>query len=265
MRQEIQLITKNDNSFYEIIEHLENENIIDWGYLSENLSKDINLDYFLEKHEDKIDFKRLSKNTNIPWSLDIIEKYLDKWSYTYLSENYYIPWTEKFILKHIEKWIWGGYKSGNGHKSSEYFVGGLSKNPSLPINIPFLKKIEHKIDFRSFGMNSALFIFNPIGIPLEYYPCDIEDVVNAFDAILEFWDKWSFEGSYWFDAHEGISGNKKDSIKDNSCIEWDIYEKHKNDYHSYFSTQEDYDLPPFLKQKEKKEDIVDDDDFVFPF
>lgn len=233
-----QLIRLEFSEFTDIkngINYLDKQSILDWSFLSENISGDIDINIFISSYKDKIDFKALSNNQNIKWSKEIIDNYVNELDFQLLSNNIAIPFTEELILRYKNKWSWSGIKNGNSTKFSWYALGGLSFNKRLPLNKYFLKKVVDVLDFRALGMNPSLCIFDKSKYDWESAPCEFEDAINSFEIILNFWDKWNFEGSYWHDDNIVAYGYAKDSIKDNKNIDWKIFELHKLDYKSYFS------------------------------
>lgn len=236
MELEIKIKSDEISTIFETVNFLDRKSILDWSFISENISSNIDFDFFIETFKNKIDFKSLSINTKLDWSLEFIEKYAGFFDFSLLSNNSNIPFTEDFIAKYSDVLEWGGKHNGNGHKFSWYTLGGLSYNSAFPINKDFIKTNQDKIDFRSLGMNPSICIFDPANYSdFEYYPCYTEVVINSFEIILEFWDKWSFQGSYWHDGNLCTSGINLDSIKDNENIDWDTFELHKQDFKSYYS------------------------------
>ncbi len=45
---------------------------------------------------------------SLPWSLAFIEKYEDKWDWKELSENEALPWSLELIERFEDKWDWRG-------------------------------------------------------------------------------------------------------------------------------------------------------------
>jgi len=225
IKQSIKIVI---NDFYKLLEnlnYLDKQNILDWEYLSENISSDIDINLFIEVYKEKINWEGLSRNTTIKWDANLIEKYKVNLDFKLLSNNKSIPFTDDLILKHIDKWDWN-VKTSYGRKYGWTTLSGLCFNPNFPISVDFIEKVQDYIDWRSLGMNKELHIFNPsVYGDIDYCPIDPDDMEENFEVIFRFWDKWCFKGSSWYDDNACCSGTSRDSIKDNKSIDWEFYEK----------------------------------------
>lgn len=219
------------SSFHKLIEninYLDDRDLIDWDYLSENISYDVDIELFLEIYRDRINWEAFSKNTDVKWETDLIEKYENKLDFKKLSNNPYIPFTEELILQYLDKWEWdpNAYNGRTSHKTGFTDLGGICYNPNFPINVNFIEKIEDYIDWRSLGMNKNLHIYNPTSYGgEEYVPIDIDSMKENFEVIFKYWDNWFFERSHWFNDHAMMSGRSEDSIEDNKSINWEYYDE----------------------------------------
>ena len=81
----------------------------------------------VEKYEAKWDWKRLSKDSSLDWSIDFIEKYESKWDWTCLIDNAGLPWSFELIEKYEGKF-----------SNMEWRI--LSQNKSLPWSLEVIEK-----------------------------------------------------------------------------------------------------------------------------
>ena len=54
-------------------------------------------DSFLGKYAIEWDWSNLSRNVNLPWSIELIERYNERWDWKYLSLKEYLPWSAELI------------------------------------------------------------------------------------------------------------------------------------------------------------------------
>lgn len=115
------------------------------------------------------DWKKMSRDKNIPWSLGLIEYFKDDWYWKYLSCNTSLPWSELLIDKYIEKWDWGSLVPDGDKYLHE---PGLSGNEGLPWTKELIKRYSEKWFWNELSISSA--------IPW------------SLDLINEFYDKWNW-------------------------------------------------------------------------
>ncbi len=60
----------------------------------------------IRDYEYMLNWDIFSQNENLPWTIELIESFIDKWNWSYLSSNKSILWTEKLISKFERKWDW---------------------------------------------------------------------------------------------------------------------------------------------------------------
>ncbi|HNJ87148.1 MAG TPA: hypothetical protein PKU92_11240, partial [Agitococcus sp.] len=67
-------------------------------------------DELIAKYEDKWDWKWLSWNEALPWSLEFFERFEDKWDWWGLSinSNKALPWSLELIERFEDEWHWWG-------------------------------------------------------------------------------------------------------------------------------------------------------------
>lgn len=71
-----------------------------------------------------------------------------------LSKDTCVPWTEDLIDRYVDHWEWGRDKV----KNNEWIeiCSGLSTNPSLPWSVKFIKKYSGKINWKHLSMNEGI-------------------------------------------------------------------------------------------------------------
>jgi hypothetical protein len=255
MQIQLKINSNNIEELTKVIKYVNTETQLDWDYIWETISgnpEDICFKSFIYKFILDINFQKLSSNKFIRWNKDFINSYSDFLDFSLLSDNYSIPFDSELILKYKERWKWkaeGVFSS----KYADYHLGGLSYNPRLSIDNILIAHVVDKIDFRALGMNSSFVIFNPNTIPDDYWPCGLEKLRMHIIVLMDFWDKWFFEGSVWVDGNLGIRGMKKDSIYDNKKIDW----KFINEIKPYYKT--------YIINWVKPSSICADDDNDIPF
>lgn len=87
--------------------------------------------------EDKLNWRNLSGNENLPWNLSFFEKYLDRWNWKNLSTNPKLPWTTAFIYKYENLWDWDA----------------LSENTFLPWSDELVELFDNKWNFEYLSEN----------------------------------------------------------------------------------------------------------------
>jgi hypothetical protein len=199
-----------------MIQELDSKGLMDWDYFWEFATIDEPIEYLIGFFEDKVDWYLLSKNENIEWTDRRVSLFSDSLDFSNLSSNKNLACTPEGIEKFAGKWQWG-YR-GSGGKLASYSVEGLSANPRLPLDVPFLQRNQRFIDFRSLGQNPSLF-FKDIG---NYHPESFDDYIaiysKTYDILDCFEDKWCMTGSFWDDGD--FAGHAKDSILHNPEIDW---------------------------------------------
>jgi hypothetical protein len=254
---ELQFKFESDNFkiIKKVIKCLNIDTDLDWKHISENIAgdpDDVCFSKFLSKYDNYIDFDKLSSNTKINWTSDFIDNYSHRLDLGILSVNTTVPFTEELILTYENMWRWKGDVESS-HKYAWHELGGLSYNPRFPIDKNLIAQVADKIDFRALGMNSSLIIFDPNSVYDEYWPCELGLLSKNITVVMEFWDRWSFEGSTWRDGNHGTSGTKRDSISDNKNIDWKLV----NTIRPYYKS--------FIRSWEHSKPSVFDDDNNLPF
>ncbi len=100
---------------------------INWKKLSLNDNLPWSLE-FIEKYKDKLDWETMSLKECLPWSPDFIEKYALRWDWHYLSNNSAITWDNFLIDKYKDKIDWTE----------------LSKNTGIDFTIDFFHKYKNR-------------------------------------------------------------------------------------------------------------------------
>src|SRR5690606_3975829 len=77
----------------------------DWRLLSQNqnLAWSISL---VKRNIDKWNWKELGKNKSLPWSESFIDEFIEKWELDELSKSELLPWSKNLIDKYSDKWNW---------------------------------------------------------------------------------------------------------------------------------------------------------------
>ncbi|MDP1813708.1 MAG: serine/threonine-protein kinase [Leadbetterella sp.] len=136
----------------------------DWNGLSRNQNLPWSID-FIEKYEYKWDWGVLSRNKDLPWSIEFIEKYKSEWYWDKLSYNENLPWSIEFIEKYKEKWDWGELSHNKNLPWSIEFIekyeekwdwNGLSRHLNFPWSIEFIEKHQSKWDWDGLSCNENL-------------------------------------------------------------------------------------------------------------
>jgi serine/threonine protein kinase len=160
----------------------------DWRRLSFNSALLWSLD-FIETYQDKWNWDGLSCNESLPWSIELLEKYDDKWDWAILSSNKSLPWSIELLEKYDDKWVWNK----------------LSNNKSLPWSIELLEKYDDKWDWEGYGglsFNKAL----PWSIKLleRYenkwnwkYLSSKEFIPWSIELLEKYKDRWDWGGLSW--------------------------------------------------------------------
>ncbi len=97
---------------------------------------------FIEVHKDLLDWKELSRNEHLPWSLSFIENYKERWHFNELSDIPNLPWTIDFIEQYENLWNWGGENPGVYSSS-----GGISSNEGIPWSFEFIERYKHRLSW----------------------------------------------------------------------------------------------------------------------
>ncbi len=165
------------------------ENKWDWKELSRNKSLPWSLK-LIEKCEDKWDCISLSRKAFIPLSVELIEKYEDKLVWIFLSIKEPLPWSIEFIEKYKKKWNWEVLSNNEYLPWSIEFIEKykkkwnwelLSNNEYLPWSIEFIEKYEDKWNWKFFGLSKN------------------ESLPFSLELIEKYHDRWNWRE---------LSGNK---------------------------------------------------------
>lgn len=71
-----------------------------------------------------------------------------------LSKDTCVPWTEELIDRYVDHWEWGHDKVK--HNEWIEICSGLSTNPSLPWSVKFIEKYSNKINWKHLSMNEGI-------------------------------------------------------------------------------------------------------------
>lgn len=171
------------------------EDKINWYGVAGNTLLLGDLDFF-ERHIDRWihltpkAFNMLSRNTGIPWSIELIEKYKSHWDWKRLSQNESLPWSIEFIEYFKDDLLWAKvtiddndydengqviYDSGMIFETIEEY---MTSNPALPWSIDFILHFGNEIDPDTLGTNYEIWkkAFEPYVTP---------DMLN--DIITNYW------------------------------------------------------------------------------
>lgn len=156
------------------------KNRLDWNALAANVTLFEDPSFF-EKHLDKWlinaddNFRMLSQNPALPWSIPFLERFANFWDWEILSQHSYLPWSIKLIDYFQNYWEWGGRymaeitedEDGNRlpepFKLVESFSHGLVTNPYLPWSLDLISKYEDRFDFEQLADNKGVWekVFKP--------------------------------------------------------------------------------------------------------
>ncbi|MCF8378687.1 MAG: hypothetical protein K9H49_03865 [Bacteroidales bacterium] len=90
----------------------------------------------LETHQ-KWDWKRLSRNTSLPWNEKLIGRFEDKWDWLQLSHNPSIHWTLDLLTRYEEVLEWGSLDMYKKYP-------GLSSSNNLDWNLDILERYSSR-------------------------------------------------------------------------------------------------------------------------
>lgn len=110
-----------------------------WRKLSKNTVLTWTIDA-LEAFSNTLDWSGISLNSKFLWSIDSIKYFEDKWDWASLSRNSSLPWDKQLITHYADKWVWWE----------------LSRNPSLPWGSELLREYEDKWIWIQISMNNAI-------------------------------------------------------------------------------------------------------------
>jgi hypothetical protein len=147
----------------------------EWRLLSYNSALPWSLE-LIEKYKDKWDWEILSKKTNLPWSLELIRKFEDKWHWKYLLYNSDLPWSLELIEQYEDRWDWAS----------------LSCNYFLPWSLKLIEKYKDKWEWKYLSYNS--------GLPW------------SLGLIEKYEDKWSWQ-SFNIDYNWSLNFIRKQTAK----------------------------------------------------
>jgi hypothetical protein len=156
----------------------------------------LNID-LIESYKDRWDWEKMSMNTNIPWSIEMVGKYYEKWDpdlydwdnsnnsnwdWYNLSLNESLPWSSELIEKFEDKWSWYNLSLNESLPWSIELIDKfkdswdwkwLPENKSIPWSIELIKKFKHKWDW--------IWLFENKSLPW------------SIELIEEYEDKWNWE------------------------------------------------------------------------
>jgi hypothetical protein len=174
--------------------------VLNWEKLSFNSSIQWSLN-LVDKYKEQWEWSGISHLVEREWGLKLLSKYPNKIDWCMVSQSEAISWDEKLISEYKDYWHWGDF--------------GLSNNENLPWSCELIEKYEDKWEWGEIGLscNSSL-------------PWSID----FLDKYIEKWD--------WKD----LSNNKglpwSDELVDRYSTKWD------SDSYGYFSY-----LPEYIKSK----------------
>ncbi len=119
----------------------------------------------IEKYKNILNWRKLSSNSKILWTYDLLVKYEDKWVWGHLRFNssFKLQITSELIEKYKDKWKWGEF--------------GISSHRSaiFPLTPELIEKYKDKLDFGKWGLSG-----------------NYELLWNS-DLIEKYKDKWDWE------------------------------------------------------------------------
>lgn len=161
---------------------------------------------------DTLNWDCLSKNTDLPWSVQFIEKYADKFNWYHLSWNETLPWSTEFIAQYEHLWDWKV----------------LSSNSAIAWNEDLIETYKDKLDWKNISENSA------IDFTLDFFHKYKERFLNSniysIDIAIKsnnFKDKIVIvnnEEIYSYDDYYSLSDFS-------SIVKWDIETIRQNEKH----------------------------------
>ncbi len=121
-----------------------------WKYLSINSNLKFTIE-LIETFKSYWDWTQLSQNEAIEWSDELLYQFKDYWDWSYLSTNANLPWNDELIEKYEDKWNWNGgieYKFGS-KKIFEFRSESLSSNPNIVWTKNLINKYRDRLNFAS--------------------------------------------------------------------------------------------------------------------
>ncbi len=93
-----------------------------------------------------MDWKLLSQNCYLPWSIELIRQYSDQWDWHSLSLNDSLPWSEELIAAFEDQWIWGGLGDANEY-GDRLVVWGITSNDAIHWTEQMLHRFRDRHDW----------------------------------------------------------------------------------------------------------------------
>lgn len=116
-----------------------------WNWKGLSLNKSIhNNQNIIQKYPNKLQLNISPVVIDKPKNLteNIIEEYRDKWDWKQLSWDEELPWSLKLIVKYDDRW--------------DFKDRGLSKNEALPWSLELIKKYEERWNYDRLSSNKAV-------------------------------------------------------------------------------------------------------------
>ena len=170
----------------------------DWQLLSRNTALPWSLE-LIEIFRDRWSWGKggLSTNSAIPWSIEIIDRYNNKWDWAELSRNKALNWSLDLIKKYQDRWVWDGLSSNEALPWSfeliqlyedrwDWVRYGLSCNKALNWSLDLIERYQDKWNWKDYGLSN-----NP-------------KLPWSLKLIEKYKDKWDWESSGGLSSNEAL-------------------------------------------------------------
>ena len=188
----------------------------DWDILSANAKVGWTSSK-LKKFEKYINFKKLSKNTNVEWNLELINFYVDKWDWGELSSNTSVKWNTKMVSIFYNFIDFTKVSSNTGviwdldlllKFKDQLNWKRISINPQIPWSFELLEALCDKLVWRPLGCNYFHSIHETRKTSISKLKVEENASLSINEGInwtLEIIEKWYDKIDFWLIARLVLS------------------------------------------------------------
>ncbi|NVN95503.1 MAG: hypothetical protein HXX18_09500 [Bacteroidetes bacterium] len=106
------------------------------------------------ENDTPIDWDEISKNSFLPWSIEIIDKYKYSLNFRNLCWNHGVPWSTELIFKFFVRFQESAILGCDEDTTNKnQFLGILNHNPCFPWNMKNIRELEDYIPFDELSFN----------------------------------------------------------------------------------------------------------------
>ncbi|MEI6695590.1 MAG: hypothetical protein WCO13_05950 [Bacteroidota bacterium] len=100
------------------------------------------------------DWDEISKNSYLPWSIEIIDQYKNYLNFRNLCWNHGVPWSVELIFKFFVRFQESAILGCNESTlNKNEFLGILNHNPTFPFNMENIQQLQDYIPFNELSYN----------------------------------------------------------------------------------------------------------------